>query len=338
MAKPKVAFYWCASCGGCEEAIVDLNEDILKVADLVDIVFWPCAMDFKYQDVRNMKDGEITVAFINGALRSDEQVEISRLLRQKSQIVVSFGACSHLGGIPGLANFWDRETIFNTAYSDNCPSNTNPDNIVPEVKVQVPEGELTLPKFHNTVKSLDQVIDVDYYLPGCSPAPYLTMRAITKILSGDLPAKGTVLAPNKSLCDQCSRNDTKPEKLAIDKINRVSLVDVDPEKCFLAQGIICMGPVTRFGCSEDEDGRCIRVNMPCRGCYGPPDTVKDTGAKMVAALASIIGLDGEENLKDEKVQSLLDQIIDPAGLFYRFSLPVSLLRRKQGEEIEKKRK
>jgi F420-non-reducing hydrogenase small subunit len=33
--KPKVAFYWCASCGGCEETVVDLNEDILKVVDAV---------------------------------------------------------------------------------------------------------------------------------------------------------------------------------------------------------------------------------------------------------------------------------------------------------------
>ena len=130
MAKPKVAFYWCASCGGCEEAIIDLNEDILKVAELVDIVFWPCAMDFKYQDVRNMKDGEITVAFINGAIRTDEQVEISRLLRKKSQIVVAFGACSHLGGIPGLANFWDRDTIFNSSYGSACPSVYNPENII----------------------------------------------------------------------------------------------------------------------------------------------------------------------------------------------------------------
>ena len=51
MAKPKVAFYWCASCGGCEETVVDLNEDILKVADAVDIVFWPVALDFKKKDV-----------------------------------------------------------------------------------------------------------------------------------------------------------------------------------------------------------------------------------------------------------------------------------------------
>ena len=75
-------------------------------------------MDFKYEDVRNMKDNEITVSFINGAIRTEEQVEMAQLLRKKSQIVVSFGACSHLGGIPGLANFWDKETIFESSYGE----------------------------------------------------------------------------------------------------------------------------------------------------------------------------------------------------------------------------
>ena len=49
--KPKVAFYWCASCGGCEEAVVDLAEDILTVVEAVDIVLWPVAMDFKKADI-----------------------------------------------------------------------------------------------------------------------------------------------------------------------------------------------------------------------------------------------------------------------------------------------
>jgi len=327
MAKPKVAFYWCASCGGCEEAIVDLNEDILKVAELVNIVFWPCAMDFKYQEVREMRNNEITVAFINGAIRTEEQLEMAHLLRKKSKIVVSFGACSHLGGIPGLANFWDRDTIFESSYGKSCPSVENPDNIVPQIKCQVPEGELTLPEFHNTVKSLDQVIEVDYYLPGCSPEPYLTMNAINKILSGDLPEKGTVLAPAKAMCDICSRAETKPDILSLNEIKRVATTQPDQEKCFLAQGIICMGPVTRFGCKEEGDGRCISANMPCRGCYGPPPGVKDVGAKMVSALASIVGLEREEEHGEEAVQALMDQIPDPAGTFYRFSLPVSLLRR-----------
>ena len=51
MTKPKVAFYWCASCGGCEESVVDLAEDILDIINSVDIVFWPVALDFKRKDI-----------------------------------------------------------------------------------------------------------------------------------------------------------------------------------------------------------------------------------------------------------------------------------------------
>lgn len=69
--------------------------------------------------------------------------------------------------------------------------------------------------------------------------------------------------------------------------------------------------------------------MPCRGCFGPPPEVKDVGGKMISALASIVGLEGEENMSDEDVEKLVNQIVDPAGYFYRFSLPTSLLRRKR---------
>ena len=70
--KPKVAFYWCSSCGGCEEAVVDLAEQILDVVAAVDIVFWPVAMDFKKSDVEAMEDGSILAAFVNGAIRTTE--------------------------------------------------------------------------------------------------------------------------------------------------------------------------------------------------------------------------------------------------------------------------
>ena len=100
MTKPKVAIYWCASCGGCEEAVIDLAEDILKVVDAVDIIFWPVAMDFKKKDVEAMKDGEIAVSFINGAVRTEEQEEMVKLLRRKSGLAIAFGSCAYLGGIP----------------------------------------------------------------------------------------------------------------------------------------------------------------------------------------------------------------------------------------------
>ena len=333
MAKPKVAFYWCSSCGGCEEAIVDLNEGLLQVAEKVDIVFWPCAMDFKYEDVRKMKKKSIDVVFINGAVQNSEHDEMVKLLRQKAKVVVSFGACSNFGGIPGLANFWDRESLMETSYGKTCPSIDNPDFTTPKTKTEVEEGELTLPLLSNTVRSTDQVIDVDYYIPGCAPPPHLTLKALEAILAGELPEKGSVLAPDESLCETCSRKDSKPDTMAIEKVKRVSLVDVDPEECFLAQGIICMGPVTRTGCDVEGEGRCIKVNMPCRGCFGPTAEVKDVGAKMVSAFASIVGMESEENMSKEEVEDVLADFLDPAGTFYRFSLPKSMLRRKMKHDI-----
>src|SRR3989339_1062689 len=129
--KPKVAFYWCASCGGCEEAVVDLAEDILKVVEAVDIVLWPVAMDFKKSDIEARPDKSIVAAFINGAVRTSEQEEWSRLLRRKCQVVVSFGACANSGGIPALANQFKKETIMKYVYED-CPGMDNPGKTRPQ--------------------------------------------------------------------------------------------------------------------------------------------------------------------------------------------------------------
>ena len=103
-AKPKVAFYWAASCGGCEIAVLAVHEKILDIAAAVDIVFWPVAMDFKYSDVEAMQDGEIAATLINGAIRTDEQEHIAKLLRKKSQLIIAHGSCAHIGGVVGLAN------------------------------------------------------------------------------------------------------------------------------------------------------------------------------------------------------------------------------------------
>jgi F420-non-reducing hydrogenase small subunit len=320
MAKPLVAFYWCASCGGCEEAVVDLAEDILKVVDAVDIRLWPVAMDFKRSDVEAMDDKSIAVSFINGAVRTEEQEEMVKLLRKKSQLVIAFGACAHLGGIPGLANVANKKEIFETAYK-LTRSTVNPKGIYPQTVTEIPYGKLTLPEFFDTVKTLDQTTDVDYYLPGCAPPPELIMQAVTAILEGKLPPKGSVLTVDKALCETCERNKSKPDKLAIKDIKRISEVIADPEKCFLAEGIICLGPATRGGCGE----RCINANMPCRGCFGPTKEVKDMGAKFLSSLASIIDVDDEK-----EIEKIAERVIDPIGLFYMYSLPSSILRRKQG--------
>ena len=324
MAKPKVAFYWCASCGGCEETVVDLAEDILKVVAAVDIALWPIALDYKLKDVKAWEVGEVAVAFINGAVRLSEQEEWVKLLREKCSMVVAFGSCAHMGGIPGLANSTNRQEIFANKYL-RAPTVNNPKQIVPVEKHSENGYDLELPKFWKDVKRLDQVIDVDYYLPGCPP-PFETVAvAINAILEGNLPPKGSVIAPEKALCESCSRNDSKPEELTISEFKRLATKTPDPEKCFLADGFLCMGPATRSGCGE----RCINGNMPCRGCFGPtPDTV-DSGLKMLGAAASMGQADTEEAAND-----FASTLADPIGTLYRFNLPSSILKRSLVTEKE----
>ena len=318
MSKPKVAFYWCASCGGCEEAVIDLAEGILDVVAAVDIVFWPVALDFKRSDVEAMPDGSISVSFINGAVRSSEQHEMVELLRRKSQLVAAFGSCAHLGGIPGLANLYDRDAVMRTAYLE-VPSMTNDDAVCPQRESAVDEGTVTLPELWGTVKTLDQTIDVDYYVPGCPPPVNIISDALTAILSGSLPPKGATLAPDVALCDECPRRETKPEKITISRFYRPHEIEIDPEKCLLAQGLLCLGPVTRKGCGA----ACTRVNMPCTGCMGPTGQVTDFGAKALSALASLI-----EAKDEEEIKTVLSKVVDPAGTFFRYSVPASMMHRR----------
>ncbi|MBM2824891.1 MAG: coenzyme F420-reducing hydrogenase, gamma subunit [Dehalococcoidales bacterium] len=315
MAKPKLALYWAASCGGCDVAVLDTNEKILDIANLVDIVFWPIAIDFKYHHVEAMPDKSIDLCLFNGAIRNSEQENIAKMLRAKSKVLVAFGACAVLGGIPGLANFTNRAEIWQQVYVEAPSMDGN--KTLPQTVTRVSEGELDLPEMYDTVSTLAQVVDVEYFLPGCPPPVDLILKLVDLYATGKLPPVGAVVASDKSLCDECDR--IKEEKKII-KIHRPHEIIPDSKKCLLEQGVICCGPATRGGCGV----RCIKANMPCRGCFGPPPGVIDQGAKMLSALASIY-----QGNSDADIKRLVDEVIDPAGTFYRFGLASSLLKRKR---------
>ncbi len=316
--KPKIAMYWCASCGGCEESVVDLAEDILFVLDNVDIIFWPVALDFKKSDVEKYKDVEIVASLINGAIRSTEQEEMVRLLRKKSKVIIAYGACAQLGGIPALANEFQKEEILRYVYEE-APSAVNPDKKRPQAQFKDDDRETELPELWDTVRTLEQVIDVDYYLPGCPPSSKLLKEAVLVLLSGILPSKGTVLAPDLALCEECPRKDTKPTDLSFTEFKRPNMHNIDPEKCILSQGFICIGPATRSGCGA----MCIEGNMPCTGCYGPTSRVKDQGAKILSSITSNIS-----GKTEKEIDAILEGIPDPVGTFYRYGMAGSLLRKK----------
>jgi F420-non-reducing hydrogenase small subunit len=315
LTKLKLAFNWASSCGGCEVAIFELGTKLVELTDKAEIVFWPAIMDYKYQDLEAMPNGSVDVAFMNGAIQNSENEHMAKLLRSKSKLLVAFGACAYTGGIPALANTTDRDGVFTNSYKET-PTTTNPEKTFPQTRVQAKEGELTIPEFYNTVKTLDQVVDVDYYVPGCPPVGEQLTKVITQFVDGPLPPKGAVLgASDRSLCYECKRvrNERK-----IGKIVRTYQIIPDSQKCMLEQGIICMGPATRGGCGSV----CLDANMPCRGCYGPLPKAIDQGGKMLSALSSIFDAEDEE-----QIQKISEGILDPIGTFYRFSLARSSMRR-----------
>lgn len=322
VAKPKLALYWAAACGGCEIAVLDIGAKILDVAEAFELVFWPVALDFKVKDVEAMPDGSITLCLLNGAIRTDENERMAKLLRAKSVVLVAFGSCAYEGCIPALSNTTTASKTLQWSFHD-APSVENADRTTPQLRSQVPEGELELPGFWNTVKALDQVVDVDYYVPGCPPQADRIWDVLEAVIAAletgaELPPKGSVLgAGTKTLCDECPRE--RDEK-HVTKFVRPHEILADPELCLLDQGVVCAGPATRSGCGA----KCVSVNLPCRGCYGPPPGVRDQGAKLLSALASVI--DSEH---PDELDGIIDGLVDPIGTLYRFSLAHSTLHRVQ---------
>ena len=318
--KPKLAMYWAAACGGCEISILDMEAHILDVDAAFDLAFFPCIADFKTKDVEAMADGSITVTLFNGAIRTSENEHMAKLLRRKSAVLVAYGSCACEGCIPGLANTTSREAIFDFAYRTS-PSTVNPEGVVPQTQTVMPEGTITIPEFWETVKTLDQVVEVDYHIPGCPPQSdqaWKVIEAVIDILQTgkELPPKGAILgAGEKTCCEECPR-ERKEKKLK--GFVRPWQIIPDPELCLLDQGIVCLGPATRDGCGA----KCTKAGIACRGCYGLPPGSHDQGAKMVSALASVI--DSED---PAEIDRILDGIVDPVGTFYRFSLAASPLRR-----------
>jgi len=318
-SKPKFAMYWAASCGGCEIAVLNIGEKILDVDANFEVAFWPVAMDAKYKDVKAMPDKSILLTLFNGGIRNEENEEIANLLRKKSQILVAFGSCACEGCIPGLANLSQPKDIFDAVYTS--VSSENPEGYRPQTSFEMPEGEIHIPKFYPVLKTLDQVVPVDYYMPGCPPESdqiAAVIDLVIQVLKGEaeLPPPGSVIGAGVStVCDDCPR--TRNVK-TIDKFVRIQDLDpIDTELCLLEQGVPCNGPATRQGCGA----LCPQAGAQCIGCYGPAEGVIDYGSRLISAFASVIGSNDPE-----EIEKILDGIPDPAGQFYRFNLAGSLLR------------
>jgi F420-non-reducing hydrogenase small subunit len=288
----KVAEEWLNICGGCEVTILDIGEPLLELLPQLEFVHMPVLMDHKYfgqtGEGTEMEIPEADVGIISGGVRTEKEKHVTEAMRKSCKTLIAIGSCACFGGIPAMANMFKIEDLCDTVYrglETTEPGDTPSEN---------------LPPLLESLKAVDEIVDVDVYIPGCPTAPGLVVEALTCLLEGK-PFE----LPERSVCDDCP---VKREKKASGGSIKRPLESVpfkqgeawENTRCFMEEGYLCLGPVTRAGCSTGTDAhgdvkapRCIKGYMPCRGCFGPIRKGANPLVDMMGALTSI-GLNARE--------------------------------------------
>jgi F420-non-reducing hydrogenase small subunit len=303
----KLAVIPGAICGGCDVALASVGEKLLGVLKYYEIVYWPIAIDRKLSDLEAVE--EIDALIYMGGVSTREEYELARKLSSKSRVKVALGTCSVYGGIPGLNSLSSPLEVYkvNMGKSEHW----------------IQGDSLGLPQLIPYMAYTD-VVEPDILAPGCPPSgkvlDQLLEQLIEYAVKGEIEHKPILLGDPESLCNKCPRNP-KTTKIKMPGINRLHEVELDDKKCFLEQGILCMGPATRNIC----DHSCIKTNYPCTGCGGPLEWGGDSGVSMISSIGSILLVDSEKSLLEPGLTREIDKLRDYIGTFYRYTLRKSML-------------
>jgi F420-non-reducing hydrogenase small subunit len=231
-----------SSCGGCSAALLDDQQEIGKLLEKVDITYCPMLLD-------ECELGEVDVALVEGVARVKEDEEKLIEAREKCRFLVAWGTCAAFGGIPAMANRFELEELLQESYGESLdPFAYYLSGTKGVQRFMYQAREFGLLRLAHPV---DHLVRVDYYLPGCPPP----MRILVPLIA-DLTGNPTN-KPCSVICAECGR---KPKRL-----KGGSDGPLDSQTCFLSQGIVCFGSLTKGGCGA----ACPRGGLPCWGCRGP---------------------------------------------------------------------
>jgi NAD-reducing hydrogenase small subunit len=170
MAKLRFATVWLGGCSGCHMSFLDLDEWLLELADLVEPVYSPL------MDVKGYP-GEVDVVLVEGAVANDENLEMAHRLRKATRYVVSFGDCAVTGNVTSLRNpLGVALEVLRPVYVENGDANA-----------RLPDEEGIVPVLLDKVRPLHQVIDVDFFLPGCPPTADRIRAVLEALVQGRAP-------------------------------------------------------------------------------------------------------------------------------------------------------
>jgi F420-non-reducing hydrogenase small subunit len=261
----KVNIISLACCAGCVSSFLNAGDALLEVlSGDFEIVYSPTFIDLK-------EIPRVDLAIVEGGVRTEDDEELVREVRAKSRILVALGICATHGGVTSLGNILSVRKLLERKYPVLDSSR--------------------LPELKDLMYPISNFVDVDYYIPGCPPMPFLIVHALKSIVSGKTP-----LRHQSVVCTECNRKII-PAKL--DRLYGIYEKEADPEICLVSQGFICLGSLTRDGCGAP----CPRAGFTCFGCRGPADSLMYRSRDMYTLLVKVISK--RTGIPEEKVKEEL---------------------------------
>ena len=158
-----------AGCFGCHMSLLDIDTDFLDVLEIVEFNKSPLT------DIKKFSK-RCHVGLIEGGCANAENVHVLREFRKKCDILIAFGECAIMGGIPAMRNFVPLQECLEESYLNGVTSEIGAD-IIPAHK--------DIPKLLNNVYPCNEVVKIDYHIPGCPPNAEHIWKVVKSILLGE---------------------------------------------------------------------------------------------------------------------------------------------------------
>ncbi|HEY6956142.1 MAG TPA: 2Fe-2S iron-sulfur cluster-binding protein, partial [Flavisolibacter sp.] len=166
MSKKIIATISLAGCFGCHMSLLDIDEDILDVVELVSFDKSPIT------DIKTFTS-RCHLGIIEGGCCNSDNIEVLRKFREHCDILVAVGECSIWGGLPSMRNSIPLSECLEEAYL-NAVTNEKGSTVIPYHE--------DLPKILDRVYACNEIVKIDYYIPGCPPNANHIWKAVKNIL------------------------------------------------------------------------------------------------------------------------------------------------------------